>query len=81
VSDADIAKQIQVLNNGFSGQEGGYPAGFTFVLGGVDLTDNADWFYAAAGHERRSRDEADAPPGRRERPEHLAAADRDVRVP
>jgi len=29
VSDADIAKQIQVLNNGFTGQEGGYPTGFT----------------------------------------------------
>jgi hypothetical protein len=46
VSDADIAKQIQVLNNGFSGQEGGYPTGFTFVLAGVDRTDNAEWFYA-----------------------------------
>jgi Pregnancy-associated plasma protein-A len=46
VSDADIAKQIQVLNNGFSGQEGGYPTGFTFVLAGVDRTDNADWFNA-----------------------------------
>ena len=25
VSNADVAKQIQVLNNGFSGQEGGFP--------------------------------------------------------
>ena len=46
VSDADIAKQIQVLNNGYSGQEGGYPTGFNFVLAGVDRTDNAEWFNA-----------------------------------
>jgi len=46
VSDADIAAQIRVLNNGYSGQEGGYPTGFTFVLAGVDRTDNAEWFYA-----------------------------------
>ena len=46
VSDADIAKQIQVLNNGFSGQEGGVNTGFTFVLAGIDRTNNAEWFYA-----------------------------------
>ena len=46
VSNADIAKQIQVLNNGFSGQEGGFPTGFNFVLAGVDRTDNAEWFNA-----------------------------------
>jgi hypothetical protein len=46
VSNADVAKQIQVLNNGFSGQEGGYPTGFTFVLAGLDRTDNSEWFYA-----------------------------------
>ena len=49
VSDADVAKQIQVLNNGFSGQEGGFPTGFTFVLAGLDRTDNAEWFYAGPG--------------------------------
>ena len=37
MSDADISNQIRVLNNGFSGQEGGYPTGFTFVLAGVVL--------------------------------------------
>ena len=46
VSNADISKQIQVLNNGFSGQEGGFPTGFNFVLAGVDRTDNAEWFNA-----------------------------------
>lgn len=49
VSDADIARQIQVLNEGFSGFRGGPDTGFRFRLIGVDRTDNDKWFNADAG--------------------------------
>jgi hypothetical protein len=46
VSDAAIADEIVVMNNGYSGQEGGVETGFRFRLAGVDRTDNAAWFNA-----------------------------------
>ena len=38
--------QIAVLNDTFSGGEGGADTGFSFELAGVTRTDNAAWFYA-----------------------------------
>lgn len=49
VSDTAIANQMTVLNNGFSGAEGGTNTGFKFRLAGVDRTDNAAWHYAGPG--------------------------------
>ncbi len=49
VTDAQIADQIAVLNNTFSGGEGGTAAGFTFRLAGITRTDNALWFYGNPG--------------------------------
>lgn len=49
VSDADIARQIQVMNEGYSGFYGGGDIGFRFTLAGVTRTDNAAWFNANAG--------------------------------
>jgi hypothetical protein len=49
VTDSQIAAQIRVLNNTFAGGEGGADTGFSFVLAGVDRTDNADWFYGGIG--------------------------------
>jgi hypothetical protein len=46
ITDTDIANQITVMNNGFSGAEGGVNTGFKFKLAGIDRTDNAEWFYA-----------------------------------
>jgi len=49
VSDSDIARQIQVMNEGFSGFYGGPDIGFRFVLTGVTRTNNTAWFNADAG--------------------------------
>ena len=49
VTDADIATQIDVLNNTFAGREGGAVTGFRFELVGTTRTDNATWFYADPG--------------------------------
>jgi len=49
VTDAQIADQIDVLNNTFAGGEGGARTGFSFTLAGVTRTDNAAWFYAGPG--------------------------------
>ena len=49
LTNAQIADQIDVLNNTFGGGEGGADAGFTFELAGVTRTDNAKWFYAGSG--------------------------------
>jgi hypothetical protein len=46
VSDADIDRQIRVLNNGFAGFYGGYEQGFRFELVGTTRTNNAEWFNA-----------------------------------
>ena len=39
-----ISQQIEILNRGFRGGEGGADTGFSFTLAGVDTTDNAAWF-------------------------------------
>jgi hypothetical protein len=49
VSDADIARQVRILNNGFSGAYGGVDQGFRFTLAGTTRTNNAEWFNAGPG--------------------------------
>jgi hypothetical protein len=46
VSDADIDRQIRIMNLGYAGFYGGYDQGFRFELVGVTRTNNAKWFYA-----------------------------------
>jgi hypothetical protein len=46
---AQIADQIAVLNNTFSGGEGGSTTGFSFQLAGVDRTENPSWFFTNPG--------------------------------
>lgn len=46
VTDADIDRQIRIMNAGFSGAYGGYDQGFRFELAGITRTNNAEWFYA-----------------------------------
>ncbi len=47
LSDADIAGQIDVINNNFGGGEGGADTGFTFELAGITHTNSAYWFTLA----------------------------------
>lgn len=49
VSDKAVRDQIQVMNLGYGGMEGGVNTGFSFKLVGIDRTDNAAWFNAGAG--------------------------------
>ncbi len=49
LTNAQIAAQIDVLNNTFAAGEGGAVSGFSFKLAGVTRTDNAGWFYANPG--------------------------------
>ena len=49
VTDAQIAAQIDVLNNTYAGGEGGAATGFSFKLAGITRTDNALWFSANPG--------------------------------
>jgi hypothetical protein len=49
LTEAQIAGQIDVLNNSFAGGEGGADTGFRFTLAGITRSDNADWFYANPG--------------------------------
>jgi hypothetical protein len=46
VSDADIDRQIRIMNLGFAGFYGGYDTGFRFELAGTTRTNNAVWFAA-----------------------------------
>lgn len=46
VTDQDVRTQLQVMNMGFGGFEGGVSTGFEFRLAAIDRTDNAEWFYA-----------------------------------
>jgi hypothetical protein len=54
VSQAIIDDQIVVLNNTFSGGEGGVDTGFRFTLVGVDRTTNADWYNAKINGAERA---------------------------
>jgi hypothetical protein len=49
VSNATIAKQMEVLNAAFAGFYGGVHTGFAFRLAAIDRTDNAAWFDAEPG--------------------------------
>jgi hypothetical protein len=49
LTSAQIAAQIDVLNNTYAGGEGGARTGFSFTLAGVTRTDNAAWFAANPG--------------------------------
>jgi hypothetical protein len=49
LTNSDIRRQIDVLNNTYAGGEGGDNTGFSFVLAGVTRTNNAGWFYANPG--------------------------------
>ena len=49
VSDAQIAKQMQVLNASYAGKTGGAATEFRFRLAGVDRTANDAWFQAGIG--------------------------------
>ena len=46
VSDADVDRQIRIMNLGFAGFYGGFDTGFRFELAGITRTNNAEWFYA-----------------------------------
>ena len=45
LTDQQLRKQVDVLNAGFGGFEGGAYTGFSFRFAGADRTDNANWFY------------------------------------
>jgi hypothetical protein len=45
LSVSELKKQVNVLNSGFGGFEGGVATGFSFRYAGADYTDNANWFY------------------------------------
>jgi hypothetical protein len=49
VRDSLIGRQMNVLNAGFAGFEGGFATGFAFTLVSVDRTVNADWYNAGPG--------------------------------
>jgi hypothetical protein len=55
VTDAQIAGQIDVLNNTFAGGEGGADTGFRFTLAGITRSDNASWFLRQPGRRRRGQ--------------------------
>jgi hypothetical protein len=46
VSDAAISDQLQVMNAGFGGFEGGAATGFRFTLAGITRTANTEWYLA-----------------------------------
>ena len=49
VSDADINRQIRIMNLGYAGAYGGYDQGFQYELVGITRTNNAEWFTAGPG--------------------------------
>lgn len=49
VTDAQIARQLEVMNAAFDGTYGGVRSGFTFALAGTTRTVNADWYNAGPG--------------------------------
>jgi hypothetical protein len=46
VTDDDVRTQIQVMNMGYGGFEGGVATGISFRLVAIDRTDNAEWYNA-----------------------------------
>jgi hypothetical protein len=56
VTNAQIRRQLRVINRGFAGEEGGAVTGFQFTLAGVTRTSNARWYAsksAGAEHEMK----------------------------
>jgi hypothetical protein len=49
VSDSAVRDQIQVMNMGFGGFEGGFATGIGFKLVSIDRSDNAEWYDAGPG--------------------------------
>jgi hypothetical protein len=49
VSDADVDRQIRIMNLGSAGFYGGYDQGFRYELAGITRTNNAEWFTAGPG--------------------------------
>ena len=49
IPDSQIAAQIDVLNQAYAGQTGGYGTSFTFYLAGTDRTTNATWYTMTPG--------------------------------
>ena len=49
VTDAQINRQVQVLNASYGGKTGGATTAFRFKLAGVDRTANDAWFQAGPG--------------------------------
>jgi hypothetical protein len=49
VTDDDVRTQIQVMNMGYGGFEGGVATGISFRLVAIDRSDNADWYFAGPG--------------------------------
>jgi len=45
LTNTQLQNQINVLNAGFGGFEGGAHTGFSFKLAGVERINNANWFY------------------------------------
>jgi hypothetical protein len=48
LTDTQLQAQVTQMNRAYSGTYGGANTGFSFVLSGVDRTDNATW-YASKG--------------------------------
>jgi hypothetical protein len=48
LTDQQLQQQIDVLNAGFGGFEGGAYTGFSFKLAGAERINNASWFYNLA---------------------------------
>jgi Pregnancy-associated plasma protein-A len=48
LTDKQLQQQINVLNAGFGGFEGGAYTGFSFKVAGVERINNAGWFYNLA---------------------------------
>jgi hypothetical protein len=54
VPEADVTKQIDVLNETFAAGSASVPTAFTFQLAGIDDADNAEWFTAVVGSPAES---------------------------
>jgi hypothetical protein len=62
LTNQHVQQQINVLNAGFGGFEGGAYTGFSFKLAGVDRTNNADWFYNLTPNSSAEREAKAATP-------------------
>ena len=49
LTDTQLQAQVTQMNRAYSGSYGGANTGFSFVLSGVDRTDNATWYASKGG--------------------------------